>query len=79
MSRFRGTVQGGQGEASRLGTKKSGLQVNCNGWHGGVMVCADVNDKDEDVFYIYATAGSGYGSGEGLICKLDQFGRKIDE
>lgn len=78
MARFRGTIQGNRGEASRLGTKGSGLGVTCNGWNGGVSVYADVNTKDEDVFYIYATAGSGYGLGEGLICKLDQFGRAIN-
>ncbi len=77
MSRFRGTVQGNRGEASRLGSKKNGLLTECNGWNGGVSVHAEVNDKDEDIFYVYATNGSGNGISEGLICKIDQFGWKI--
>lgn len=36
MAQFRGTIQGGRGEASRLGTKSSGLTTKAAGWRGGI-------------------------------------------
>jgi hypothetical protein len=38
MAQFRGVIAGQRGEASRLGSKSSGLTVHCNGWNGGVTV-----------------------------------------
>lgn len=60
MAQFRGTVSGQRGEASRLGSKNSGLTVTANGWNAGVTVRARVNDEGCDVFDVYATGGSGY-------------------
>ena len=58
MARFRGTLSGQRGVASRLGSKKSGLTADVNGWRGGVRVVAEVDDGGRDVFEVYATAGS---------------------
>lgn len=38
MAQFRGTIHGQRGEASRLGSKSSGLSVTANGWDTGVRV-----------------------------------------
>lgn len=38
MAHFRGTIQGTQGEASRLGTKKTGLQVRAQTWGYDLVV-----------------------------------------
>lgn len=38
MARFRGTVRGCKGEASRLGTVRSGLDVTACSWQGAVHV-----------------------------------------
>jgi len=60
MARFRGTIRGQRGDASRLGSINSGLVVTCNGWDVGVRVVAGVrNGKDH--FQIYATGGSNSG------------------
>jgi hypothetical protein len=58
MARFRGTVQGSRGEASRLGSTNGGLVTNTNGWDAGVRVVARVDDEGRDTFAIYATGGS---------------------
>lgn len=58
MARFRGTLQGNRGDASRLGTAKSGLRVTANGWNIGATVDLFVNDKGEDVLEISLTGGS---------------------
>lgn len=66
MARFRATISGQRGMASRLGSKKSGMVVTVNGWHKGITVVASVNSKDEDVFDIIHTKGScGYDGTEG--------------
>jgi hypothetical protein len=59
MARFRGTISGQRGEASRLGSPQSGLSVHANGWDAGVSVNAYVDEHDADVFDVRATAGSG--------------------
>ena len=38
MAQFRGTIQGQRGEASRLGTKSSGLRVEAASWSGKIVV-----------------------------------------
>ena len=50
MAHFRGTVQGNRGEASRLGSKKSGLQTTAASWQGDICVwlyhCEDCGGQD---------------------------------
>ena len=58
MARFRGTVQGGRSEASRLGHSTSGLTVTANGWEAGIRVCCGIGDGGEDVFTVWVTPGS---------------------
>lgn len=57
MAQFRGTVCGTSGEASRLGSKKSGLTVTANGWDVGATVELEHVDG-VDVVRVYATSGS---------------------
>ena len=58
MARFRGTLEGGRGQVSRLGTPKSGLMANVNGWESGVRVSALVGADGCDAFEIEVTGGS---------------------
>lgn len=75
MARFRGTIKGQRGEASRLGTPKSGLEIECNGWNAGVSVRATVGSNDGDIFAVYMTGGSNGGPSEllGTVTKQDGF------
>jgi len=57
MAQFRATIQGRRGDASRLGDKRSGLDVRANGWDSGVRVQASHEDG-KDVFHIFQTTGS---------------------
>lgn len=60
MAQFRGVVEGkSRTEASRLGSKDSGLFVQANGWEAGVEVEVYHDEHaNKDVFKVYATAGS---------------------
>ena len=77
MARFRGTVEGNRGMASRLGSPNSGLRVTCNGWQGGISITATVDLDGNDRFLIYATGGSGYGNGSGFICEVNHDGQRV--
>lgn len=74
MARFRATIKGQRGEASRLGSSNSGITANVNGWDVGVKV--ESGTGEEDVFYIYTTGGSHRAHGPKLIgvIKLDHQG-----
>lgn len=57
MARFRATIKGARGQASRLGNAKSGLLVTANGWDCGISVEADIRDG-VDIFHVWLTGGS---------------------
>lgn len=75
MAHFRATIQGSRGSASRLGTKKTGLEVRANSWDSGARVVVTHENQgglDVDVFRVYRTLGSSpaaCSSNEGLIAK----------
>lgn len=63
MARFRATIQGQRGTASRLGNAKTGLVANVNGWNAGVRVEARANHSTDkpaelDEFIVFVTGGS---------------------
>jgi hypothetical protein len=66
MARFRATIQGAQGEASRLGNASSGLRVDANGWDAGVRIAGFVDANGVDCFGVYMTGGS-HGGRETLL------------
>ena len=66
MAQFQGTVSGSRGEASRLGTKNSGIVTQAKGWNSGVKVYGYVEDG-QDKFDIFVTTGSSHKSGTDFI------------
>lgn len=57
MARFRATIQGSRGEASRLGGAKTGINAKVNGWDAGIQVVAcEINGRD--CFEVFHTGGS---------------------
>lgn len=61
MSHFYGTLQGSRGQASRCGTKKSGMVTYCASWSGAIRCHAYFNDKGEDCVRVEKTTWHGYG------------------
>ena len=57
MARFYGVLRGQAGEATRLGSPRSGLTVEGRGWDAGVKVHGYTNG-DADEFDIFLTGGS---------------------
>lgn len=59
MAQFRATLDGQRGQASRLGSKKSGILARVNAWSVGVKVVGFVDEQTgEDCFELWSTGGS---------------------
>ena len=58
MSRFYASIQGNRGEATRQGTKSSGISGHVRGWNIGVRVYCYVNKEGKDVASVVLTGGS---------------------
>ena len=59
MAHFYSTLNGAKGEATRAGTKQSGLIANAFGWDLGGRVRMEYNAKlDTDVVNLYVTRGN---------------------
>lgn len=59
MAQFRGTLQGGRGGTSRLGSKKQGLVATVRGWSAGITVNVYHDSRTgEDVFEVREDGGS---------------------
>lgn len=72
MAHFIGEIQGNRGEASRTGSKKSGISAHIRGWNIGVRVNIRHDEESGKDFYtIYETGGSNGGS-DTLIADLGE-------
>lgn len=59
MSHFYADIQGNRGQATRQGTKNSGIEGHIRGWNVGAKVeCYYDDELDMDFVRIYLTSGS---------------------
>jgi len=58
MAHFYGSIQGNRGEATRMGTKTSGIEGHIRGWNIGCRVVIGHDDEGNDVVNVYLTSGS---------------------
>ena len=67
MAQFYADIQGNRGQATRMGTKKSGLDGHIRGWHIGARVWMCFNEEtQEDECTIDLTGGSRNGGSKRL-------------
>lgn len=78
MAHFICEIQGSRGEASRLGTAKSGIYSHARGWDAGVKVIGEVDAEGNDVFHVYATSGSRGSRPAQLIAVVDENGIRTE-
>ena len=64
MAHFYASIQGNRSEATRMGTKNSGIEGHIRGWDIGAKVkCTFDPETKEDYVTVYLTSGSsGYKS-----------------
>lgn len=68
MAHFRGVIQGNRGDASRLGSKDSGMTAHADGWHTGATVRIQHVDGRDRVS-VYRTGGNNRGTSEVLVAQ----------
>ena len=56
MSHFYADIRGNKGEATRCGTKNSGIQANIRGWNTGVKIYL-YHENGKDRIEVYRTHG----------------------
>jgi hypothetical protein len=67
MSHFYGTLNGNRGEATRCGSKDSGMTTYCASWSGAVHCQAHYNEKtDEDWVLVELVPWHGHGTNKVL-------------
>ncbi len=73
MAQFYASIQGNRGEASRMGTKSSGIEGHIRGWNIGARVVCSHDDKTgKDVVRVYKTSGSGGSYGDDPIIEFTE-------
>ena len=70
MAHYRAEIQGTRGEASRLGTKSSGISSHVAGWDIGASVRIHYDtEKKQNVLYISVNNGNGYQTEQTVLNK----------
>lgn len=70
MGHFYAEIQGNRGEATRMGTKDSGIYGHIRGWNIGARVTVDCIDG-VDIVSVFKTGGSSNPNGE-LIARFSE-------
>jgi hypothetical protein len=68
MAHFYGTVQGNRGEATRLGTRDSGMDTTAASWAGAIAVSLYVDEQGRDCYRISQRTHHGKGCSEPIAC-----------
>ena len=71
MAHFYAEIQGNRGEATRMGTAKSGMRCHIRGWNIGIQVQIYQDKNGNDVVEVYHTDGSNGWHSE-LIAKITE-------
>ena len=77
MSHFYGVLQGNRGEATRCGTKSSGVNVTAAGWGGAIEVTIWHNpETGKDMYHVWLRPWQGSGGNTQLLASgvLDSSG-----
>jgi hypothetical protein len=79
MAHFISYIKGCRGEASRLGSKDSGIRASAQGWNCGISVQGRMDRMEHDRFSAFANTGSnGNGNSTWLgSCTKDEEGYKV--
>lgn len=73
MSHFYAEIRGNRGEATRCGSKDSGIRGHIRGWNvGAEVICYYDKERGVDVCQVFKTKGSsGHSHGE-LIAEFEE-------
>ena len=69
MAQFYADIQGNRGEATRMGTPKSGIQGHIRGWNIGARIVMR-HENGRDVCRVYQTSGSSGAASDKLVAEF---------
>jgi len=72
MAQFYASIKGNREEATRMGTKESGIYGYIRGWNIGVRV-EMMHIDGKDICRVYKTSGSNGSSGSKLIAEYKEY------
>jgi len=78
MSHFYGTLQGSRGQATRVGTKNSGLTTQCASWEGAIR-CEAMHDKATGKDMVRVSKVTWHGAGEDKLLYLGMIGKSEEK
>jgi hypothetical protein len=58
MSKLYGSLQGCRGEATRCGSKNSGMRASVQSWNGSLISYMDLDDNDKPIITLKTSDGS---------------------
>jgi hypothetical protein len=64
MSHFYGTLQGSRGEATRCGTKNSGMEAIAASWKGAIVTDLFIDSQGRDCYVVRQIPWHGVGINE---------------
>ena len=58
MSKLYGSLQGCRGEATRCGSKNSGMRASVQSWNGSLVSYMDLDENDKPIITLKTSDGS---------------------
>ena len=78
MSKLYGSLQGCRGEATRCGSKSSGVRASVQSWQGSLISYMDLDDNENPIITLKTSDGSsGYGSETIFTGSLEELKAKL--
>lgn len=78
MSKLYGTLQGCRGEATRCGSKDSGIRVSAQSYEGSVIVKMKLDENDQPIVTLLISEGSSsYGNKEVFTGSIEELKAKL--
>ena len=79
MSALYGSLQGCRGEATRTGSKNSGIRASVQSWNGSLVSYMDLDENGKPVITLKTSEGSsGYGSETVFRGSLEELKAKLN-
>ncbi len=78
MSKLYGSLQGCRGEATRCGSKDSGMRASIQSWNGSLVSYMDLDENDKPIITLKISKGSAcYGEETIFRGSLEELKKKL--
>lgn len=81
MSTLYGSLQGARGEATRCGTKSSGMRASVQSWNGSLVSYMSLDENEKPIIRLYISehsTGSSWGASLVFSGTLEELKNKLE-